>query len=195
MASQAIEAPRTPRKKSPKPSIRETVNQRMCPNCGRPSPERISARGGTPLYCRDRPCRRELNNRNVVQGASLVPYLKAWRADRGSGEIAQASFMRICNIVDALLDDDRRANRPHARYHAATLIASNAQPVDELRYGWRKMEESRRQKGDVDAEQPKPKRDNLAALRSRVDDPKTTDNERAVLAAALEILSQKDDAE
>lgn len=183
----------TPRAKKPKPSVRELVAKRICPNCGRPSPEPISNRGTPPLYCRDRPCRRELNNRNVVEGASLVPYLKAWRVDRGVGSVAKISFMRICKIVDGLIDDDRRAGRPRANYHAATLIASNAPTVDELRYGMRKSAEGRRERGVPEPE--KARRDNLAALRSRVDDPKTTDNERAVLAAALEILSQKEDAE
>lgn len=123
-------------------SIAERARQRLCPNCGKPSPARRSNRGPAPLYC-DAECKRAMNNRNITDGAALIPYLKAWRIDRGSGDIARASFQRICAIVDELNEQDRNAARPRADYYAAVLLDSNAAPVNELRYGWRKIEENR----------------------------------------------------
>ncbi len=132
-----------PKARKGKPSIRDRASDGICPNCGKPSAERRSNRGPAPIYC-SRECKREMNNRNLRDGLALVPYLKAWRIDRGSGEIAQTSFQRICAITDDLNEDDRRHNRPRADYHAATLLVSNAPRVDELRYGRRKVEETRR---------------------------------------------------
>lgn len=133
-------------KKSSKPTIRERVAVRVCPNCGKPSPERKSNKGPAPLYCRPeendgRDCKRELANRNTVDAAAILPYLKAWRIDRGTGEIAAASFQLVCKMLDDLNERDRLAQRPRADYHAATLLASNAAPVHELRYGRRKIAE------------------------------------------------------
>lgn len=75
--------------------------------------------------------------------AALAGLVKAWRVDRGTGEIAKGAFARLCKIADDLNEDDRRNSRPRADYYAATLLASNAAPVDELRYGRRKLEEYR----------------------------------------------------
>lgn len=149
-----------PAKKSSKPGIRERAATRVCPNCGNPSPARKSAKGPAPLYCRPeenngRDCKRELANRNTVDAAALLPYLKAWRVDRGSGPIAAASFKRICEMLDDLNDQDRKAKRPRADYHAATLLASNAAPVHELRYGRRKVaEHDARQAAKAPAAEP-----------------------------------------
>lgn len=150
-----------PAKKSSKPTIRERIATRVCLNCGAPSPERKSAKGPAPLYCRPeenggRDCKRELANRNTVDAAALLPYLKAWRVDRGSGEIASASFERICQMLDDLNARDREVpGRPRADYHAATLLASNAAPVHELRYGRRKVAEGKaREAAKAPAAQP-----------------------------------------
>lgn len=155
IATAAADAPKA---KKGKPSIRDRAAQRLCPNCGKPSPERISNRGPAPIYCRDTDCKRQMNNRNLADGLALVPYVKAWRIDRGTGEIAQTAFARLCKIADDLNEADRRNNRPRADYYAATLIASQAATVDELRYGRRKVEEGRaraaREAGD--AAQPAP---------------------------------------
>lgn len=135
-----------PKAKKGRPTVATRAAERLCPNCGAPSPERISTRGPAPIYCRptdDRNCKREMNNRNLADGLALVPYIKAWRIDRGCGEIAQASFARMCKIADDLNEADRRDGRPRADYYAATLIASHAATVDELRYGRRKTEEGR----------------------------------------------------
>jgi hypothetical protein len=131
----------------PKISIRDRAAARVCPNCGKPSPARKSNRGPAPLYCdNDGACKRAMANRNLTDGAALVPYLKAWRIDRGSGEIASKSFERICRIVDELNEADRNADRPRADYYAATLLHSNHQPVNELRHGRRIVEHVRAQK-------------------------------------------------
>ena len=136
--------------KTSKPSIRDRAKAGICPNCGNPSAERTSNRGPAPLYC-SKACKREMNNRNLADGLALVPYLKAWRIDRGSGEIAAAAFQRICAIVDELNDADRKAGRPRADYHAAVLLNSNAAPVHELRYGRRKVAEARAAKAEESA--------------------------------------------
>lgn len=121
----------------PAESIRERAAERVCPNCGKPSPERRSNRGPAPLYC-DQACKRAMNNRNLTDGAALVPYLKAWRIDRGSSWTAKGSFARVCKILDQMNEADRMAGRPRADYHARVLMASNAQPVNERRSERRK---------------------------------------------------------
>lgn len=182
--------------KKAKPTVRERAADRLCPNCGKPSPERISSRGPAPLYCRDTDCKREMNNRNLRDGLALVPYVKAWRIDRGSGEIAQTAFARLCKIADTLNEEDRTENRPRADYYAATLIASQAATVDELRYGRRKLAEHRdrvaREAGDtaqpapaVEAEEPveaAPQLDLEAILKLIADG---HNDPRALAAAAL----------
>src|SRR5687767_14589702 len=108
-----------------KPTAREIAAERRCPNSGKPSPARRSPRGPAPLYCRredGRDCKREMANRHLVEGASLVPFLKAWRVDRGAGDVAQLSFKRVCSLVDSLIDNDRRLGRLRPDYYAAVLL-------------------------------------------------------------------------
>jgi hypothetical protein len=182
--------------KKARPSVRERAGEKLCPNCGKPSPERISSRGPAPIYCRkteDRDCKREMNNRNLADGLALVPYVKAWRVDRGSGEIAQTSFARLCKIADDLNAADIRDDRPRADYYAATLIASQAATVDELRYGRRKIAENREraalEAGDVaqpapivEAPEPAPQLDLAEILRLIAEG---HNDPRALAAAAL----------
>lgn len=132
----------TTAKRKGRPSIRERAAERLCPNCGAPSPERRSSRGPAPLYCGPE-CKRAKNNRDLADGLGVINYLKAWRADRGSGEIAKESFARLCRIIDNLNEQDRAAGRPRADYVAAVAINSQKMTVDDLRYGRRKVEESR----------------------------------------------------
>ena len=175
-------------RRSSRPSIRDRAATRVCPNCGKPSPERRSAKGRAPLYCDDK-CKREANNRDLRDGLSLVTFVKAWRVDRGTGEIAQASFRRICEIADMLNEDDRRAARPRADYAAAVKLHNEYHSVCDLRYGKRKVEEARARSGEeAPAKHTPAKADPLAELRAKLADPATTDNERAVLQAALEIM-------
>ncbi len=115
-----------------RPTIRERAAATTCPNCGKPSPERKSNRGPAPLYC-DKKCKREMGNRNLVEGAPLVPFLKAWRANRGTGPVAKASFARVCKILDAMNSADRKDNRPAPVHYASYLLRSDAQPTEDLR--------------------------------------------------------------
>lgn len=131
----------TPKRKG-KPSIRERAAERICPNCGKPSPERRSNRGPAPLYCGPE-CKREMNNRNLRDGLALVQFVKAWRVDRGTGEIAQAAFARVCAIADMLNEEDRNAGRPRADYGAAVQLLNEYHSVVDLRYGRRKVAEGR----------------------------------------------------
>lgn len=167
MTDQIAPAADAPKIKKGRPSIRDRAGERLCPNCGKPSPERISNRGPAPIYCRDTDCKRQMNNRNLADGLALVPYVKAWRVDRGTGEIAQTSFARLCKIADDLNEADRREKRPRADYYAATLIASQAATVDELRYGRRKIAEGRARAalelGDADQPAPAMKTPEIAA--------------------------------
>jgi hypothetical protein len=73
----------------------------------------------------------------------------------------------IRDRADDLNEADRRDNRPRADYYAATLIASQAATVDELRYGRRKVAESRAREalelGDADQPAPAIKTAEIAA--------------------------------
>lgn len=136
----------TPKTRKAKPTIRERAAARLCPNCGKPSPPRKSTRGPAPIYC-DQVCKKAKNNRDLRDGLSLVNMVKAWRVDRGSGEIAQAAFARVCAIADMLNEEDRNATdadgnpapRPRADYVAAIQLANEFQSVMDLRYGKRRV--------------------------------------------------------
>jgi hypothetical protein len=183
--------PKTGQRRSSRPSIAERAAARLCPNCGNPSPERRSAKGPAPLYCRaedGRDCKREMNNRNLRDGLSVVTYLKAWRIDRGTGEIAQASFKRLCDIADMLNEEDRTNNRPRADYPAAVQLKNEFHSVCDLRYGARKRAAAAQRSGEeAPAPAPKAQPDPLAAIRAKLAD--ATGNERAILQAALEIMA------
>lgn len=125
-----------------KPTISQRAAERICPNCAAPSAPRKSTRGPAPRYCSEA-CKREKGNRDLRDGLSLVNFVKAWRADRGTGEIAKASFARVCQIADMLNEEDRKAGRPRADYNAAVLLETQMHSVCDLRYGRKKLAESR----------------------------------------------------
>lgn len=129
----------TPKTRKAKPTIRERAAARLCPNCGKPSPPRKSTRGPAPIYC-DQVCKKAKNNRDLRDGLSLVNIVKAWRVDRGSGEIAQTAFARVCAIADMLNEEDRVNGRPRADYVAAVQLANEFQSVMDLRYGKRRVD-------------------------------------------------------
>jgi hypothetical protein len=56
--------------------------------------------------------------------------MKAWRIDRGTGEIAQLSFAEICRILDQYNAQDRDAGRPRADLYAAKLLANGSMFMD-----------------------------------------------------------------
>ncbi len=63
----------------------------------------------------------------------MIAFLKAWRIDRGSGDIAKGSFAEICAITDRFNAADREAGRPRADLYAAKILASGFASIDRLR--------------------------------------------------------------
>lgn len=132
-----------------KPLIRERAADMICPECGQPV-ERRSKHGPKPVFCRPEH-RKAFSNRMIVDGAGVLPYLLAWRIDRGSGEIAQASLQKVCQILDGLNEAAGKAGRPRADLYAAKLLAAGQPTVIEARYGRRKIAEARARKADESA--------------------------------------------
>lgn len=126
-----------------KPTIRERLRERVCPNCGEPV-QRRSAKGPTPTFC-SKLCKIEMNNRLTVEGRAIVGLLKAWRIDRGTGEIAQGCFAQAVEILDLFNSQDRDAGRPRADYYGATLLS------DGTRYFDRQRAPRNGQKGEANA--------------------------------------------
>lgn len=123
-----------------KPTIKDRARQRICPECGADVPQ--GTRGRPRIFC----CpehKRAFNNRALSDGAAALAFLKAWRVDRGSGEIAKASLQRLCQMVDSFNEADREAGRPRADLYAAKLIHADYQPVQDLRYGRRMVERAK----------------------------------------------------
>jgi hypothetical protein len=104
-----------------KPTIQERSREKVCPNCGNPA-ERKSNRGPPPIFC-SKVCKRDMNNRLTVEGRALVAFAKAWRIDRGSGEIAQRALAQLCDIADLFNARDLEAGRPRADLYAAKLLS------------------------------------------------------------------------
>jgi endogenous inhibitor of DNA gyrase (YacG/DUF329 family) len=114
--------------RTPKPTARERARQAICPNCGGEVVRR-SARGPMPTFC-STACRVDHNNRHIVEGRAVVALLKAWRIDRGTGEIAQLAFAESCRILDQFNSQDRDAQRPRADLYAAKLLADGSMFTD-----------------------------------------------------------------
>lgn len=117
--------------RKPKPSIKDRAAEQICPNCGG-MVQRRNARGPLPKFCDARGphvCKREFETRAIVEGRALAPLLKAWRVDRGQGEIAQRAFSQACQILDQFNAQDHTAKRPRADLYAAKLM------VDASLYG------------------------------------------------------------
>lgn len=114
-----------------KPTIRERLRDRVCPNCGR-TPERKSAKGPPPTFC-SKQCKRDHNNRLLVEGRAVIGFVKAWRIDRGQGEIAQKSLAQVCEIADLFNAQDLAAGRPRADLYAATMLAEGTRYFDRQR--------------------------------------------------------------
>lgn len=111
-----------------KPSITERAAVRICPSCGKPA-ERKAQRGPMPTFCGLK-CKRDFGNRELVEGRAVVAFLKAWRIDRGSGEIAQESFKEVCAIIDSFNAADREAGRPRADLYAAKKLVTGFRYMD-----------------------------------------------------------------
>lgn len=108
-----------------KPTIAERAREAICPNCGGPV-VRLHQRGPMPTFCSVKGkgvCKREHFNRHLAEGSAIIALFKAWRIDRGTGEIAKAAFAQGCQILDQFNADDRDAGRPRADLYGAKLMA------------------------------------------------------------------------
>lgn len=115
-----------------KPTIAERAREGICPNCGGPV-VRLSNRGPVPTFCDARGkgvCKREHFNRHLGEGRAVIALLKAWRVDRGTGEIAKTAFAQMCQIVDQFNADDRDEGRPRADLYGAKLMADGRLYMD-----------------------------------------------------------------
>jgi endogenous inhibitor of DNA gyrase (YacG/DUF329 family) len=123
-----------------KPTIQDRVRERICPNCGA-TPERKSAKGPRPTFC-SKECKRSHNNRLLVEGRAMAPFVKAWRIDRGQGEIAQKSLAQMCEIADLFNAQDLELGRPRADIYAATILVEGTRYFDRQRPAKRKVSAS-----------------------------------------------------
>lgn len=114
-----------------RPTIKERLRDRVCPNCGR-KVERKSAKGPPPTFC-SKECKRSHNNRLLVEGRAVIGFLKAWRVDRGVGEIAQKSFAQVCEITDLFNAQDNALGRVRPDYYGATLLSDGSRYFDRQR--------------------------------------------------------------
>ena len=125
------------RSRRARPTIAERARDRICPNCGGPVARR-SPKGPMPTFCSD-DCKKAHGNRHIVEGRAVIALLKAWRIDRGSGEIAQGAFTQICQIVDQFNAQDNAyrgpngQTRPRADLYAAKLLADGSLFIDRQR--------------------------------------------------------------
>jgi endogenous inhibitor of DNA gyrase (YacG/DUF329 family) len=111
-----------------KPSVSERAREAICPNCGDEAVRR-SARGPVPTFC-SAECKRDHGNRHMVEGRAVIALLKAWRIDRGSGEIAKAAFAEAVSILDKFNAADKDAGRPRADLYAAKLLNTGRRYID-----------------------------------------------------------------
>lgn len=111
-----------------RPTIAERAREKVCPDCGGPV-ERRSARGPFPTFCSD-DCKRSHSNRHIVEGRAVIALLKAWRIDRGTGEIAKGAFAQVCQIVDLFNAQDAEAGRPRADLYAAKMLREQTSYLD-----------------------------------------------------------------
>jgi hypothetical protein len=117
--------------KAVKPTIAQRAAERVCPECGG-AVVRKSAKGPMPTFCTPA-CKQARNNRRLTRGAALIEFAQAWRGARGSGEIAQASFQQMCNILDTFNAEDREAARPRADLMAAKILVEGTNYCDRRR--------------------------------------------------------------
>jgi hypothetical protein len=170
--------------KSRKPHAGEVANQPICTECGAtlpPRPEKQKGPGRS--YCPDKPCKKIRNARRLTRGSAIIEWAQTWRRNRGSGSVAQASFSQLCQILDQFNAEDQAAGRPPADLAAARMIVEGTLYCDRQRTT---PAGRARRAAEKAAIVPAP---DLSALRAKVEDESTTDNERAILAAALEIMT------
>lgn len=111
-----------------RPGIVDLVRERRCPECGGPVVRR-SARGPFPTFCSPEH-KRQHNLRHINEGRAIIGLLKAWRINRGSGEVAQRAFAEVCRAVDYFNAEDLEAGRPRADLYGAMLLHEQMSIVD-----------------------------------------------------------------
>lgn len=114
-----------------KPTVAERAAQRLCPECAGQVVRR-SPKGPMPTFC-SKECKTSHSNRHIVEGRAVIALLKAWRIDRGTGEIAKGAFQQVCTIVDGFNADDNAAGRPRADLYAVKVLATGTQYIDRRR--------------------------------------------------------------
>jgi hypothetical protein len=114
-----------------KPTINEKARQAICPECGG-QVKRRSPTGPFPKFCCDEH-KKTYGNRLLAQGLPVIALLKAWRKDRGTGEIAQKAFAQVCQIVDQFNAEDDAAGRPRPDLYAAKLMHNSSLYIDRAR--------------------------------------------------------------
>lgn len=102
-----------------------------CPQCGAPFAP-WNAKGGRRNFCSGE-CRAAFHARAKLEGALIVQLAKAWRAQRGSGEIAKAAFKELCSALDMLNARDREMGRPAVTDHVGRLLGSGFRVIDRTR--------------------------------------------------------------
>lgn len=111
-----------------KPTIRDRAAEAVCPDCGGEVVRR-STRGPVPTFC-TQACKISFTNRHVVEGRAVIALLKAWRIDRGTGEIAREAFAQVNQILDQFNAQDKDADRPRADLYAAKLLLDGTRFFD-----------------------------------------------------------------
>lgn len=84
------------------------------------------------MFC-SKACRIDMQNRLTVEGRAIIAFAKAWRIDRGSGDIAQGSLAQLCEIIDGFNARDLAAKRPRADLYAAKMLAEGTRYIDRRR--------------------------------------------------------------
>ena len=162
-----------------------------CPECGA-IPQRKSAKGPAPLYCSNE-CKRTFQNRQAVEGRALIGFAKGWRQSRNhrdDKELGAACFARMCSTLDYMAARDRNEGRTVAMTlgYADWLVRNTDSYMDaSSSIRWHRDRAEKPEQPEA-APAPAPAADPLAALRAKLADEATGDNERAVLQAALEIM-------
>lgn len=164
-----VEAPA----KKAKPTASELARQPICTECGGPLPARQPGqKGPARSYCTDA-CKKARAARRLVRGSAVIEWAQSWRRNRAQGEIAQASFAQLCQILDQFNAEDFAAGRPSADLAAARMI------VEQTRYFDRQRKSPERERRAAEPK-PDPLADILRQIAEGHNDP------RALAAAALE---------
>ena len=109
---------------------------KTCPECGNALPPRTPGkRGAASTFC----CNEHktvFQNRQAVQGRTIIAMAKAWRVSRNRKEdakIGREALTEMCAILDSFIAEDRTAGRPRPTEYAAAQLASGYRFIDRKR--------------------------------------------------------------